>query len=194
MNKQIFSVLALALTAACSRGNRSGPAPAMVGPLPPTEPPPVLSLIGYRTELGLNSTQVTVIDSIGDQLGRDNAPLTAQLRERRGTPRNSRDALDEYMRPSSEARTLAEQIRSNNRRAEDGLRDVLTADQRTRVCELMRRTARERRQLDADREPRRVETRRLRRARELGDSLRAMERGPFRFCAQVVTPSTAPRE
>jgi hypothetical protein len=111
--------------------------PAAIGPI---QTPPVYGLIGQREKLGLTSAQVTALDSIGVHIDRTNAPLMSRLRELRGEYGGRRNAP----RPDSEELQPAlEQLRRNNQQAMEGVRNVLTAQQRTTACELARESARE---------------------------------------------------
>jgi hypothetical protein len=100
----------------------------------------VYALIGQREKLGLTSAQVTALDSIGVHIDRANAPLMSRLRELRGEYGGRRNAP----RPDSEElQPTLEQLRRNNQQAVEGVRNVLTAQQRTTTCELARESARD---------------------------------------------------
>ncbi len=126
-----------ATTPPASTPSGSAARPAAMGPI---QTPPVYGLIGQREKLGLTSAQVTALDSIGVHIDRTNAPLMSRLRELRGEYGGRRNAP----RPDSEELQPAlEQLRRNNQQAMEGVRNVLTAQQRTTACELARESARE---------------------------------------------------
>lgn len=106
----------------------------------PIQTPPVYALIGQREKLALTSAQVTALDSIGVHIDRVNAPLMSRLRELRGEYGGRRNAP----RPDSEElQPTLEQLRRNNQQAMEGVRNVLTAQQRTTACEMAREASRE---------------------------------------------------
>jgi hypothetical protein len=119
-------LLCVAFLSAC------GGAPAPPGPQPGpvmfvrTELP-VHALVGQRQTLGLSSAQVTALDSIGHELDRRNAPLLQslpRLGERSGRDRTPPDTA-----------TFA-RLRENRAEAAEAVRQVLTEEQRVRVCEI----------------------------------------------------------
>lgn len=137
-----FGILALAACGTSPAPPPSAPAgsaarAAVAGPI---QPPPVFALIGQREKLGLTSAQVTALDSIGVHIDRANAPLMSRLRELRGEYGGRRNAP----RPDSEElQPTLEQLRRNNQQAMEGVRNVLTAPQRTTACEMAREADRE---------------------------------------------------
>ena len=145
MIKRHLAGLGILALAACgpstpppaSTPSGSATRPAAMGPI---QTPPVYALLGQREKLGLSSAQVTALDSIGMHIDRANAPLMSRLRElrgeyggRRGAPRPN----DEELQPT------LEQLRTNNRQAMEGVRNVLTPQQRTTACEMARESSRE---------------------------------------------------
>jgi Spy/CpxP family protein refolding chaperone len=147
---------AVLLLAACS-SNNSGGAPAR-GPAArpsaggmrdtaqlsmeargPGRAPPTFGLIGQRERLGLSSQQVTSIDSIGEALRVKNEALLRHLRA-------LQDSLGGRDRISTRAeRELLERgapqfaaMRTNNLEATRAVYDVLTPQQRTATCTMLR--------------------------------------------------------
>jgi hypothetical protein len=130
------------LLVACSSGAPergtapAGPVPA--GPLPqPVITPAIFGLFGQRQELGLTSDQINGLEAIAMRLRERNDSLETVIREeqqQRGRPRSVRD----QRRAIGEALPTLGQIWSNNRHAMDEVRDVLTPEQRERVCALER--------------------------------------------------------
>jgi hypothetical protein len=131
----------VALAAACS-GQRATPAPAPGEPAASApvgtsvQPPPVHALLGYRERLALTSEQIGAIDSIGIWLQEANRPLSAELREYMGTGGSSRVPGRGGPRLNADALVLIERIAENNRAASEGVREVLSEEQRTQVCEV----------------------------------------------------------
>jgi hypothetical protein len=155
MRGTAISALLLLSVAACGPAPQPAVAPGGAegaGAISPAalEPPPVHALIGHRQTLGLNSEQVTALDSIGQHLHSENQPhmrRVSEMRERfRG--RAGRDPRGGESLPGwEEGRVAMEQIRQNNREAAEGVRQLLDEDQRARTCDLFR---------DADRRRQRV--------------------------------------
>jgi len=130
------------LLAACG-----GPAQPAVTPEPSPgavaigtlEVPPVHALIGHRAELSLSSEQVNALDSIGQHVHAENQTRMRRLAEHRGELRTGREARPGEVVPATDtARAILESIQAVNREAKDGVRELLTAEQRTRTCVLFR--------------------------------------------------------
>jgi hypothetical protein len=138
MMKRTASAGALVLlAAACGPGPSPTTAPMMAAP-GTLESPPVYALLGDRQALDLESEQISALDSIGGWLSAENAPRTRRLQELRGGYRARGGAP--AIPASEEARELVEQIRQTNRRAAEGVHQVLTPEQRARTCELFQDT------------------------------------------------------
>ena len=152
--KRLVRVLGVALLAGCAAGPGQPPAPLI--PQDWVGPPRVYSLFGERETLGLTSEQVTALDSVGQALQAENAPIAARVREIRG---------DDTGRPRTDPQTyervrpLLEQLRDNNRRAHERVQAVLTEEQERKVCESFGRSRgergreRERREMEGRRRP-----------------------------------------
>lgn len=137
--KKLTSVLGLlVLAAAC--GGPAQPArnaPPTQAPMQPmVATPPVYALLGQRQALNLTSAQIQVLDSIGTGLQAQNSEAMRQIREIRGDdvyrPRRLSQQDIDRMRP------LLDQVRENNRRAQERVQATLTTEQQQRVCELFR--------------------------------------------------------
>lgn len=130
------------LLAACSSGNARQDAAAAnaapAGPLPrPVAAPAIFGLFGERQALGLTSDQVNRLEAIALELRQRNDSLETAIRdeqERRGRIRS----VGDRQRAIRDALPTLGQIWSNNRRASDQVREVLTPEQRERVCALER--------------------------------------------------------
>jgi hypothetical protein len=143
--KRLAGALGVLWLAACSAGGpRQAPEPLL--PTPWVAPPRVYSLIGERERLGLNSAQVTALDSLGVAHQETNTPLIDRVRELRGE-NTGRPRTDPQT--NSLVRPLLEQIRDNNQRALGRVQTILTDEQERKVCDL---NARERREEERQRE------------------------------------------
>lgn len=128
------AVVALALLVGCGPGVSNDPS-AIVSPLA-LEPPPILSLIGYREEIGLTSDQIAELDSLALAVRDRNRPLMEELREYASDSRSRyRGAIvvDERSRP------LIDRARRNNREAAEAVESLLSAEQAEAVCRVVRR-------------------------------------------------------
>lgn len=126
----LFAMLLLLAACGGSRGASAG-SMTLVAPLA-LEPPPVYSLLGYRTQLELTSEQIVSLDSIATAVRAENTTLIQQLRERT-TPRRGPAGV---LQVDSLNRPLLEQIRDNNREASEAVGEVLTPEQEAEVCRL----------------------------------------------------------
>ena len=107
--------------------------PALPSPTDPgLQPPPIYGLLGQRAELGLSSEQVTALDSLAIAINRENRPLLREIEGYRGPDGRRRATAEERAR----ADTLIARIRANSRQAAEQVGEILTAEQRDRVCEL----------------------------------------------------------
>jgi hypothetical protein len=134
MNASRIGSLLIALGAvtlvACG-SPRGGSQVAMVTPLT-VGPPPIYALLGYRNELSLTSDQVTALDSIAQTAQEENRTLVEELqatsRERARQPG--------FFELTAEGEAVLERIRANQRRAVDGVADLLSEEQQATVCRL----------------------------------------------------------
>jgi hypothetical protein len=148
-----LSTLAALLLAAC--GGRQSPEPQPGGnPLGMTardssqrrlfdayrgaQMPSVYALIGARERLKLTSAQVTALDSIAEAARERNRPLTDSLRSLSNSGNGG-----PIRQPRGEFQTaryvpLLTRIGENNRGAVDAIQALLTPEQRSQVCTLMR--------------------------------------------------------
>ena len=123
-----FSLLFLA---ACGGGGRAVmEAPA--GP-PPIRAPSMFALLGERERLQLTSQQIEALDSIGRWLARETQDL--------------REDFDPQARPDSAVLAArSESMTALHVRAIQGVRELLTEEQRERVCDLQEERASEARE------------------------------------------------
>jgi hypothetical protein len=149
---------------------------------------PFDALLRHRAELELSDGQVRQLQTIRERLEQRNAPLRAQLVERgerwraerrtqleRMTPQQRRQELRRLrqtpagQRVPADMQPLVRQMRVNIEEATHEAQGVLTAEQRLRVREILRREVRERRpgarRPAAERRRERVEERRGREGR-----------------------------
>ncbi len=122
-----------ALTACAATGSLP-PNAVVVTPLT-LEPPPIYSLLGYRSELNLTSEQVAALDSIAQAVRDENRELVAELRQTSGERRGQSGA----MVVSEEGRPVLESIRENQLAAVDAVSRLLDESQRAEVCRLSTR-------------------------------------------------------
>lgn len=155
---------------------------------------PFDALIRHRAELGLTDGQVQRLQGIRQRLEERNAPLRAQLAERserfraerrtqleRMTPEQRREELRRLrqlparQRVPADMQPLVRQMRVNIEEATHEAQGVLTAEQRLRVREILRREVRVRtdvrpgaraRRPAAERRRERVQERRVREGRQ----------------------------
>jgi hypothetical protein len=177
------------LLAACAGGTPPPPNPALANATP-VEAPPIFGLLGQREVLGLNSAQVTSLDSIGEALRNRNKPVEDSLRafyERRGRPRSLRAQQEIYVA----ALPVLTQLWANNRSANEAVRDVLTPPQRDMVCRGARERDEQRRARleDASRRDPRLRSR----GRMDPDSLMARTIRGWTWCRTAVRPDTTQR-
>jgi hypothetical protein len=151
MTSRTTLVAAVLLLAACTHSGQSGaPGPgAMTVPADtsamsfeargPGRAPPTFGLIGQRERLGLTSQQVTAIDSIGEDLRRGNEALLRHLRALQDSL-GGRDRMTARTEEQLLQRGAPEfaQMRANNLQATRGVFDVLTPEQRTLTCTMIR--------------------------------------------------------
>jgi hypothetical protein len=147
-----FAPLPLFLLVACGGPAQPAAAPAPIDDAVPAvalEPPPVYALIGHREALNLDSEQVMALDSIGQHVHAANqAQMRAvgDLRQEFRTP-SGRDARPGEIVPATDrGRELLATIRRNNVEAAEGVRNLLSEEQRVRTCEIFRDRERERAQ------------------------------------------------
>ncbi len=142
----------LALTACAATGSLP-PNAVVVTPLT-LEPPPIYSLLGYRSELKLTSDQVAALDSIGQAVRDENRELVAELRQTSDGRRSQAGALV----VTEQGRPVLEAIRENQLAAVDAVSHVLDESQRAEVCRLStRESERARRDAPERRSPRQPE-------------------------------------
>ncbi len=99
--------------------------------------PSILALIGERERLKLTSQQVTALDSIAEAARAQNRPLTDTLRSLTNSGSGG-----PIRQPRGEFQTrrfipILHRMGENNDRALEGVRTVLTAEQRTAVCTMV---------------------------------------------------------
>ena len=144
--KRLSSVLGVLLLAAACGGPAQparNPQPMQQQPLQPMIPaPPVYSLLGQRQELNLTSAQIQALDSIGTSLQSQNSEALRQIQEIRGDESYRPRRLDQ--RDMDRLRPLLDQVRENNRQAQQRVQATLSTEQQQRVCQLFRRDNRER--------------------------------------------------
>lgn len=99
------------------------------------EPPPIYSLLGYRSDLDLTSEQIVRLDSLANWIREENAPLVDTLR----SLRDGDDRDEVVFQVNEEGQAVLEAIRANNRRAGEAVGEVLTEEQRPMVCRLFDR-------------------------------------------------------
>jgi hypothetical protein len=137
------ALLALVALVGCGAGQAtSGPAssPEAAAELRGLDTPPVYSLLGYRETLELTSEQITRIDSIGswiDSANRGLRPGPAEAQRRQGSG-GFFGGQGRGPAATPEAQAAMDSLRANNRAAVQALEQVLTEEQRARVCELNR--------------------------------------------------------
>lgn len=139
--KRLTSALGILLLAAgCGGSARPAQNAQPAQPPRPMQPmiaaPPVYALLGRREELNLTSAQIQVLDSVGTGLQTQNAEPMRQIREIRGDDAYRPRRLDQ--RDLDRLRPLVDQVRENNRQAQQRVREVLSTEQQQRVCELFR--------------------------------------------------------
>jgi hypothetical protein len=129
--KTLLLATAALMLAAC------GPAMDRGAALPPPtdpglQPPPIYGLLGQRAELNLTSGQVSALDSLATAVTRENRPLLREIEQFRGPDGRRRATAEERAR----ADTLIARIRANSRQAAEQAGEILTEEQRERVCAL----------------------------------------------------------
>lgn len=132
--KILLSLAAGALVlAACATGRRD---PELTAAYRATQSPSIYGLLGAREELKLTSAQVTVLDSIAEELRTANRRLADQMRDitrsRPGGP------IVEPRDSAERARflPLLRRVAENNQRAVGAVRTALTEEQRTAACRI----------------------------------------------------------
>lgn len=139
-------ILGVVLLAGCASTENTAPAPAAEQPLEVrTEPPPIYALFGYREQLELTSEQISTLDSIARAAQIENDTVLARIRQRAEEREEEIDL------------TLLSQLTDVNLRTAERVGEVLTEEQRARVCELFEETRRER--AEAAARPRRTDRR-----------------------------------
>jgi hypothetical protein len=128
-----FAFAAVLALAACG-GPQRDPQPRTMAAYRGAQMPSVYALLGRREQLKLTSQQVTAIDSIAEALSDTNRVLTTQLRQVSGSRPGG-----PVRRPRSEEQEdrfvpVLERIGENNRRAQEAIGRVLTAEQRDTLC------------------------------------------------------------
>lgn len=137
--KRLVWLLGAVGVAGCAAGPAQPPVPLV--PENWVGPPRVYSLFGERERLGLTSEQVAVLDSVGQALQEENAPIAARVNELRG---DASGRIRTDPQTTAQVRPLLEQLRDNNRRAHERVQAVLTDEQERKVCETFGRSRRER--------------------------------------------------
>ena len=157
--------------AACGTASGVTEGTPMLAPVA-LDPPPIYSLLGYRTELELTSAQVESLDSIARAVSDDNAGRVGELRERAMATSRSRGMIP----VTSDVLPVVEEVRERNRQAALAVQEVLDETQEAEVCRLFRPDRDRRRGARQDAPPpgrRRVE----------GDSLLYAPAQPWPWCA-----------
>jgi Spy/CpxP family protein refolding chaperone len=129
--KTLLMATAALMLAAC------GPAMDRGAALPPPtdpglQPPPIYGLLGQRAELNLTSEQVSALDSLATAVTRENRPHLREIGQFSGPDGRRRATAEERAR----ADTLIARIRANSRQAAEQAGEILTEEQRERVCAL----------------------------------------------------------
>lgn len=143
----------LTVMTACASAGALPPNAVVVTPLT-LEPPPIYSLLGYRSDLHLTSEQVAALDSIALAVRDENRELVAELRQASSERRNQSGALV----VTEQGRPVLQAIRDNQLAAVDAVSQLLDESQRAEVCRLStRENERDRRGATERRAPRRPE-------------------------------------
>lgn len=173
--KRLLPALGILALAACYS---SAPPPQPAAPQQPWVPtPPVYALIGERQELSLTSAQVTALDSIGVALAASNSPALREIQEMQPSGGFRRTTAADVER----ARPLIDSIRENNRRAQEGVRVLLTEQQRADVCKMYAPDRAEQRRRDAAQR----QARQMPRGRFEADTVvAALFSGPWSWCGR----------
>ncbi len=175
--KRLLSALGTLALAACS--SSAPPPAATAAPQQPWVPtPPVYALIGERQELSLTSAQVTALDSIGVALAASNQPALTQIQAMQPSGGFRRTSAADVER----ARPLIDSIRENNRRAQEGVRVLLTEQQRADVCKMYAPDRAEQRRRESAQRQARQEPR----GRFAADTvmMASMFSGPWNWCGR----------
>lgn len=139
MEKLVFAAVGFAFIAACSPAAPPAQTPTRqdVEVSGRVEPPPVHALLGHRAALNLTSEQIGMLDSIGQWIHAENAPLQAEMQSRRGNRQNRTGGA---LSRDPEALSVIQQLIQNNRQAMRSVQEVLTPEQQAQVCTLFRST------------------------------------------------------
>ena len=140
-------VAAVLLTVTACAARSGIPADALVVTPLTLEPPPIYSLLGYRTDLNLTSEQVTRLDSIAQSVRDENRELVEELR-RTSSERRSQGGV---LLVSEEGRPVLAAIRENQVAAVDAVSQLLDETQREQVCSLTSREGQRGRRGESDR-------------------------------------------
>lgn len=147
-----FLVAALALAPATLNAQARGTPPAREQAVRDRNPAPFAVVLRHHAEMGLSAEQVRRLEVIGERLQAQNRPLGEQLRAsgawqgRGGEARALSGERRRGVRPEGaraqrripeELRPVVEQMRSNRRTAMQEARAVLTAEQQSRLRELV---------------------------------------------------------
>ncbi len=138
-----FIALALVATPVLAQGGqgRPGMGAGMRGPAE-MQRNPVEVLLDHQQELSLTSEQVAKLETIRDQVKRENGPRWEQMKQAFGDKAPADMTVEERQQARERMQALQpvrDQIRETNRKAMTDARALLTPDQLTRMRGLMRR-------------------------------------------------------
>lgn len=136
----IVSAPMLAAVVACGSSGLPESTVAVVTPVALASPP-IYSLLGYRSDLQLSSEQIAALDSIAQDVQKTNGDLAEELSRMSDRPRTPTGAF--VVMPEGEP--ILDQLRHNQKAAGEAVGELLSEDQRNRVCELFDRDGRARR-------------------------------------------------
>jgi hypothetical protein len=130
--RKTMAVIALLLLPAAAmaqrgRGGRMRPDSAMQNNV-------VEVVLQHKTDLSLNSDQVSKLEAIGKKLEEANKPIAEELRKQQGAGR-ARDLTEEQR---TALRATMEKVRENRTKALDEMKAVLNEEQMAKVRELVR--------------------------------------------------------
>lgn len=137
-NSYLFPLIISTLFGGCVSATTGGGAPEAEGVVNTAslDPPPIYALLGYRAELGLNSTQIAKLDSIAEAARLENQRLVRELMQRSEGGTRQRGVV----RPGPEGQPVLDEIRRAQRQTSEAVADLLTPDQREEICGLFDRT------------------------------------------------------
>lgn len=135
MFRRIIPVIGVVAAVGCGPSPQQFPSPDASVVLMGS--PPIYALLGYREELRLEPNQISALDSIAQQLQREEAPLVEGSRPSRRTRSNRPPLADK------EEISQFQALQASRERAVQGVRKVLNPEQQTEVCTRFRESAAE---------------------------------------------------